>query len=118
MQKIKRLRPRMLRLWLPNLVLAACSATWAFYAGRELDPQFAIELYVGLSITLFLLWVLPTLSYLGSFIDLYDTKLVVRKGIFGPKRVLEFSETKDFGDVIKGYPSRKALAAELSALAK
>lgn len=108
----------MLRLWLPSLVLAACSATYGFYAGRELDPQFATTLYAGLGVTIFLLWVLPSLSYLGTFIDIYETKLVVRKGIFGPKRTIEFAETKEFGDVIKGYPKRKALAAELALLAK
>jgi hypothetical protein len=134
MLKIERLRPRLARLWWPTVVLAACSAAYGFYLGKELDPNFAATLYLALAVTLFFLWLLPSLAYLGTFLDIYDNQVVARKGIFGVKRVVTFADIEDIAGsatrgvvinvkvekplVLKGYPKPKAIAAQLIALAK
>ena len=134
MRKIERLRPRLARLWWPTLVLAACSAGYGFFVGKELDPNFATTLYFGLGVATFFLWLLPSLAYLGTWLDVYEGQLVARKGIFGVKRVVLFVDIEDIAGsvskgvvinvkvekpvVLKGYPKPKAIAANLIALAK
>lgn len=110
----------MLALTLPTLFLAAVSATYGFYIGKELEPGFASSLYTGLGISLLFFWLFPSLSYLGTYLDIYQDRLVTRKGIFGTKRVIEVTEFKDISlsALLKGYPKPKALAAELLLLAK
>jgi hypothetical protein len=134
MQKIERLRPRLTRLWLPTAVLAICSAAYGFFAGKELDANFSATLYIGIGIALFFLWLLPSLAYLGTFLDVYEGQLVARKGLFGLKRAVAFADIESISGsvskgvvinvkveqplVIKGYAKPKALAARLIALAK
>ncbi len=134
MQKIERLRPRLVRLWWPTLLLGISSAVYGFFVGKQLDPNFATTLYLGLVVALFFLWLLPTLSYLGTFLDIYEDQLVARKGVFGIKRVVAFNHIEDIAGsvarglvinvkvekplVLKGYPKPKAIAAKLIALAK
>lgn len=134
MQRLERLRPRLTRLWLPTLVLAACSATYGFYFGKELETDFASSLYIGLGVTIFLLWLMPSLAYLGTYLDLYDNQLVARRGLFGAKRTVLFADIESIAGgvgkgvvinvkveaplVLKGYPKPKATAAKLIALAK
>jgi hypothetical protein len=134
MQKIERLRPRLTRLWWPTLALTACSAVFGFFVGKQLDGLLGQLLYPGLGAALFLFWLLPTLAYLGTFVDVYDSQLVARRGLFGAKRTVKFSEIESISGsvgkgvvinirveeplVLKGYPKPKAIAAELIALAK
>jgi hypothetical protein len=134
MQKIERLRPRLTRLWWPTLALTACSAVFGFFVGKQLDGLLGQLLYPGLGAALFLFWLLPTLAYLGTFVDIYDSQLVARRGLFGAKRTVRFGEIESISGsvgkgvvinikveeplVLKGYPKPKAIAAELIALAK
>ena len=134
MQKIERLRPRLTRLWWPTLALTACSAVFGFFVGKQLDGLLGQLLYPGLGAALFLFWLLPTLAYLGTFVDVYDSQLVARRGLFGAKRTVKFGEVESISGsvgkgvvinikveeplVLKGYPKPKAIAAELIALAK
>jgi hypothetical protein len=134
MQKIERLRPRLTRLWWPTLALTACSAVFGFFVGKQLDGLLGQLLYPGLGAALFLFWLLPTLAYLGTFVDVYDSQLVARRGLFGAKRTVKFAEIESISGsvgkgvvinikveeplVLKGYPKPKAIAAELIALAK
>ena len=134
MQKIERLRPRLTRLWWPTLALTACSAVFGFFVGKQLDGLLGQLLYPGLGAALFLFWLLPTLAYLGTFVDVYDSQLVARRGLFGAKRTVKFGEIESISGsvgkgvvinikveeplVLKGYPKPKAIAAELIALAK
>jgi hypothetical protein len=134
MQKIERLRPRLARLWLPTVVLALCSVAYGFFAGKELDVNFSATLYAGIGVVLFFLWLLPSLAYLGTFLDVFEGQLVARKGLFGLKRAVAFADIESIsGSVskgvvinvkveqpiaLKGYPKPKALATKLIALAK
>jgi hypothetical protein len=134
MQKIERLRPRLTRLWWPTLALTACSAVFGFFVGKQPDGLLGQLLYPGLGAALFLFWLLPTLAYLGTFVDIYDSQLVARRGLFGAKRTVKFAEIESISGsvgkgvvinikveeplVLKGYPKPKAIAAELIALAK
>lgn len=116
------------------MLLGISSAVYGFFVGKQLDPNFATTLYLGLVVALFFLWLLPTLSYLGTFLDIYEDQLVARKGVFGIKRVVAFNHIEDIAGsvarglvinvkvekplVLKGYPKPKAIAAKLIALAK
>jgi hypothetical protein len=119
---------------LPTLALTACSAVFGFFVGKQLDGLLGQLLYPGLGAALFLFWLLPTLAYLGTFVDVYDGQLVARRGLFGAKRTVKFGEIESISGsvgkgvvinikveeplVLKGYPKPKAIAAELIALAK
>ena len=134
MQKIERIRPRLVRLWWPTLALASCSAAYGFFVGKELDPSFAEALYLGIGIAIFFLWLLPSLAYLGTWLDVYETQFVARKGAFGVRRVVPFGDIEEITGsvtkgvvisiklekplVFKGLPKPKAIAAQLIALAK
>jgi membrane protein YdbS with pleckstrin-like domain len=134
MQKLQRLRPRLSRLWLPTLVLALCAAVHGFFIGKQLEPDFSATLYIALGLAMFFFWLLPTLAYLGTFVDLFEDQLVARKGIFGVKRAVPFVDIESISGsvskgvvinvkvekplVLKGYPKPKAIAADLIALAK
>lgn len=134
MQRIERLRPRLSRLWWPTLVLACCSAVFGFFVGKQLDGLLQQFLYPGLGVILFFFWLLPNLSYLGTFVDVFDGQLVARRGMFGSKRTVKYGEIESISGsvskgvvinikveeplVLKGYPKPKAIAAELIALAK
>jgi len=115
-------------------VLAGCSAVFGFFVGKQLDGLLQQFLYPGLGVILFSFWLLPNLAYLGTFVDVYDSQLVARRGLFGAKRTVKFSEIESISGsvgkgvvinirveeplVLKGYPKPKAIAAELIALAK
>lgn len=134
MQRIDRLRPRLVVLWWPTLILAGCCAVYGFFIGRQLDPSFEQLLYGSLGAALFILWLLPTLSYAGSFADIYQDRLIIRRGLFGKKRTVLFVDVLEItggalrgvvltvrdqeNAVLKRYPKPKAIAAQLDALAK
>ena len=115
-------------------MLAGCSAVFGFFVGKQLDGLLQQFLYPGLGVILFFFWLLPNLAYLGTFVDVYDSQLVARRGLFGAKRTVKFSEIESISGsvgkgvvinikveeplVLKGYPKPKAIAAELIALAK
>lgn len=119
---------------LPTLVLAICATVQGFFFGKQLEPDFSATLYIGLSLALFFFWLLPTLAYLGTFVDVFETQLIARKGVFGVKRAVPFADIESIAGsvskgvvikvkvekplVLKGYPKPKAIAADLIALAK
>ena len=134
MQRIDRLRPRLVVLWWPTLILAGCCAVYGFFVGRQLDPSFEQLLYGSLGAILFLLWFIPSLSYAGTFADIYKDRLIIRRGLFGKKRTVLFADVLEISGgavrgvvlavrdqenaVLKRYPKPKAIAAQLNALAK
>jgi hypothetical protein len=134
MQHIQRLRLRLTRVALPTIVLGVASACYGFTVGRELDAQTAQLLFIGILIALFFLWLLPSLAYLGTYVDVYNDRIVLRAGLFGKRREIMRAEIREVtasairGVVItlnddevlhlKGYPKPRAIAELVSGTAK
>ena len=133
--RLARLRPRLTRVAWPTVALFAVSAGLGFLGGRELDASTALAVQLIAGLLLFLLWLLPTLSYLGTFVDVTTLSVRARRGILGLKSrevsisaitevvysrrlgvVLKVLDQEDFA--LKGLSKPKAVAEELSRLAK
>lgn len=120
---------------LPTLVLFLASAILTFFGDKQLLEWETTSLYVGAGLALFLFWLLPTLAYLGTFVDVTSLGIRSRAGIFGGKTrevsftdVTEVAYSRTRGVVIRlrdqedldlrGLSTPKAVANELSRLAK
>jgi hypothetical protein len=135
---VVRLKPRAGRLFLPTVSLALVSFALAFVADQFSPLDYEIALMAGALIVV-LFWVFPMLSYLGSYLELTNQRLVYRSGFLGfRKKQLQLSELSSLelqkdgvgskaisilsveGQelVIRGYARPKYLAAEIEALAK
>jgi hypothetical protein len=135
---VVRLKPRAGRLFLPTLTLALVSFALAFVADQFSPLDYEIALMAGALIVV-LFWVFPMLSYLGSYLELTNQRLVYRSGFLGfRKKQLQLSELSSLelqkdgvGSkaisilsvdghelVIRGYARPKYLATEIEALAK
>ncbi|MEY4310324.1 MAG: hypothetical protein RLZ71_250 [Actinomycetota bacterium] len=133
--RLARLRPRLTRVAWPTVALFAVSAGLCFLGGRELDASTALAVQLIAGLLLFLLWLLPMLSYLGTFVDVTTLSVRARRGILGLKSrevsisaitevvysrrlgvVLKVRDQEDFA--LKGLSKPKAVAEELSRLAK
>jgi hypothetical protein len=136
---VLRLKPKARRLLIPTLVLAAVSFALAFVAEQISAMDYNYAVIAGSAIVL-LFWFFPLLSYLASYLQLTNIRLVYRFGFFGlRKRQLLLSELSSIeiqkesglgGQVISilsvdgneyrlgGYAKTKHLAAEIEAWAK
>lgn len=125
----------MIRLWWSFLALAVVGAVYGFFFGKQLEPDFSALLHAGLGVAAVALWLIPSLRYLGTFVDVFDEQLVTRNGIFGMKtRTILASEiegvsvsairgvtikVRDQESLsLKGYSKPKEIAAAIGALAK
>lgn len=138
-QVIFRLRPKASKMFLPSLVLFVVSFGLVFSSDIVLPFDFEIALIFGAAAA-FLLWAIPLLTYLFSYLELTDSKISYRFGLLGlRKRQLQLAEIAAielqgsglFGSkqlligsrqgsqlLIRGYARAKYLAAEIEALAK
>jgi hypothetical protein len=136
---ILRLKPKASRLWLPTLTLLLVSFSLSFVADQFSPADYEIALMAGALVTI-LFWAFPMLSYLGSYLELTDQRIIYRFGFLGfRKRQLPLAELSSLelqksggypGQsisilsvdgtelVIRGYAKAKYLAAEIEALAK
>lgn len=135
---VLRIKPRAGRLLLPTISLALVSFGLAFVADQFSPADYEIALMAG-ALVVVLFWVFPMLSYLGSYLELTNQRLVYRFGFLGfRKRQLPLSELSslelqkdgpgskaisilsvDGSELrIRGYARPKYLAAEIEALAK
>jgi hypothetical protein len=135
---VVRLKPRASRLFLPTVSLALVSFALAFVADQFSPLDYEIALMAG-ALVVVLFWVFPMLSYLGSYLELTNQRIIYRSGFLGfRKRKLQLSELSSIelqkdglgakaisilsvdGHelVIRGYARPKYLAAEIEALAK
>lgn len=125
----------MARLWWSFLALAALGAVYGFFFGKQLEPDFSALLHAGLGVAVVAFWLIPSLRYLGTFVDVFDEQLVTRNGIFGMKtRTILSSEIEGVSVSairgvtikvrdqeplsLKGYAKPKEIAATIGALAK
>ena len=136
---VLRLKPKASRLLLPTVALALVSFALAFVADQFSPADYEIALMAGALIAI-LFWGFPLLSYLGSYLELTDQRLVYRSGFLGIRKrqlplaelsSLELQKSGGLGGmaisilsvdgselVIRGYAKAKYLAAEIEALAK
>lgn len=125
----------MMRLWWSFLALAAVGAVYGFFFGKQLEPDFSAILHAGLGVAFVTLWLIPSLRYLGTFVDVFEDQIVTRNGIFGMKtRTILTSEIEGVSVSalkgvtvkvrdqeplsLKGYAKPKEIAATIGALAK
>lgn len=136
---ILRLKPKASRLWLPTVTLLLVSFSLSFVADQFSPADYEIALMAG-AVVAILFWAFPMLSYLGSYLELTDQRIIYRFGFLGfRKKQLSLAELsslelqKSDGSpgqsisilsvdgtelVIRGYAKAKYLAAEIEALAK
>lgn len=137
--ELLRLKPKASKMFFPTLLIAGASFGLAFVA--EILPESDYNLTIAVSAgVVFLFWALPLFSYLFSYLQLTNRRLIYRFGFLGlRKRALELSELSSLeiqkssalgGKVISiflvdgtefrvgGYARTKLLAAEIEALAK
>lgn len=137
--QVVRLKPKASKMFFPTLVLAGVSFALAFVADQFSPSDYEIALILG-AVAIGLLWALPLLSYLLSYLLLTERQLTIRSGFLGlRKRQLLLSELSSIeiqkpkalagklisiltvhGDEfqVRGYARTKLLAAEIEALAK
>jgi hypothetical protein len=136
---ILRLKPKAIRLWLPTVALLLVSFSLSFVADQLSPADYEIALMAGALVAI-LFWVFPMLSYLGSYLQLTDQRIIYRSGFLGFRKKqlplaelssLEIQKSVGAGGlaisilsvdgnelVIRGYAKAKYLAAEIEALAK
>lgn len=136
---IVRVRQKASRLYLPTLILAAVSFSLSYFA-----PQIPVDLqqivYLAAGSVVFLFWFIPLLSYLFSFLELTNERVIYRFGLFGLRRrdielaeissiqiqrpnalsgkVISLLLTDETELILSGYARTKLLAAEIERLAK
>ena len=133
MTHFARLRPRLSRLTIPLISLALISAATSFFSVYELDAWAFYTLWVCAAVAALLAWVLPSLKFLATFVDVKSAGLLVSNG-FGSSRRVEISwseissvnasamrgiviSLKDETElVLRGYANQKAIVAELQSL--
>lgn len=133
MTHFARLRPRLSRLTIPLISLALISAATSFFSVYELDAWAFYTLWVTAAVAALLAWVLPSLKFLATFVDVKSAGLLVSNG-FGSSRRVEISwseissvnasamrgiviSLKDETElVLRGYANQKAIVAELQSL--
>lgn len=136
---VLRLKPRAGTLLLPTVALALVSFALAFVADQFSPADYEIALMAGALVAV-LFWAFPMLSYLGSYLELTDQRIIYRSGFLGFRKrqlpltelsSLELQKSGRLGGqeisilsvdgselVIRGYAKAKYLAAEIEALAK
>jgi len=134
-----RVRPKISRLAIPTLIMAAISFLLAFFAETLAAPEMEYWIWGGIA-TAGLFWLLPLLSWLFSYLEVTNQRLIYRYGFLGLRRrrlqlsevsSLEITRPKLLGGkvisiltvadeelVLTGYARTKLLAAEIERLAR
>jgi membrane protein YdbS with pleckstrin-like domain len=132
-RRVARIRPRVIRLFLPFLFLAISCFAVSFYNGRLPEQWMDIALYSVAGAIAVILWLIPVLRYLSSYVDVFTTRVLYRAGLMGQRRVeANFSQVTDVrlgdgrriqltlngGEIIElpALPKAKKLVAEIQAL--
>ena len=119
-------------LWVAQLVLFAVVFGLSFMSGRVLEDWLAITINVAAGVLIALFWLLPSIRYATTFVDITSTRVISRGGLFARVRRelswsqvtgIEYSRTKGIvilaGEepplILTRMPRAKALAEELRA---
>jgi membrane protein YdbS with pleckstrin-like domain len=132
-RRVARIRPRVIRLFVPFLVLAIACFAVSFYNGRLPEQWMTIALYSVAGAAAFIFWLIPVLRYLSSYVDVFTTRVLYRTGLMGQRRSeANFGLVKDVrlgngrriqltladGEIVElpALPKAKKLVAEIQAL--
>lgn len=119
-------------LWVAQLVLFAVVFGLSFMSGRVLEEWLALTINVVAGVLIALFWLLPSIRYATTFVDITSTRIISRGGLFARVRRemswsqvtgIEYSRTKGIiilaGEepplILTRMPRAKALAEELRA---
>lgn len=129
---LARIRQSLRVLWLAQLILFAVVFGLSFMSGRVLDEWLSITINVVAGALAFVFWLLPSIRYANTFVDITSTRIISRGGLFARVRRelswshvtgIEYSRTKGIiilaGEepplILTRMPRAKALAEELRA---
>ncbi|MEY4451364.1 MAG: hypothetical protein RLZZ380_485 [Actinomycetota bacterium] len=133
MNHYARLRPRLSRLTFPLIWLALISGVTSFFSVYELADWLRYTIWASGAVTALVLWLIPSLKFSATFVDVKSSGLFVSRG-FGSSRRREIAwteiaainhstmrgiviTTKDDSELfLRGYANQKAIVAELVAL--
>ena len=119
-------------LWLAQVVLFAVVFGLSFMSGRVLDQWLSITIIAVAGVLVFVFWLLPSIRYANTFVDITSTRIISRGGLLARVRRelswsqvtgIEYSRTKGIvilaGEepplILTRMPRAKALAEELRA---
>ena len=119
-------------LWVAQLVLFTVVFGLSFMSGRVLEDWLAITINVAAGVLIALFWLLPSIRYATTFVDITSTRIISRGGLFARVRRelswsqvtgIEYSRTRGIvilaGEepplILTRMPRAKALAEELRA---
>jgi len=119
-------------LWVAQVVLFVVVFALSFLSGRVLEDWLAITINVMAGVLIALFWLLPSIRYATTFVDITSTRIISRGGLFARVRRelswsqvtgIEYSRTKGIvilaGEepplILTRMPRAKALAEELRA---
>jgi len=129
---LARIRQSFRVLWLAQVVLFVVVFGLSFVSGRVLDDWLSITINSAAGVLVALFWLLPSIRYATTFVDITSTRIISRGGLFARVRRelswsqvtgIEFSRTKgivilageDAPLILTRMPRAKALAEELRA---
>lgn len=129
---LARIRQSLRVLWLAQVVLFAVVFGLSFMSGRVLDQWLSITINAVAGVLVFVFWLLPSIRYANTFVDITSTRIISRGGLFARVRRelswsqvtgIEYSRTKGIvilaGEepplILTRMPRAKALAEELRA---
>lgn len=128
-----RLRPRLSKLTFAWIWLGLVSAGVSFASTYQLVPWQKYTVWSVAAVLAVFLWLLPSLKFAATFVDVTSTGVLISKG-FGSARRIELNwaqiasvtvspikgiliRTKDEAEHgLRGYSSQKAIAVELQSL--
>ena len=129
---LARIRQSFRVLWLAQVVLFVVVFALSFLSGRVLDEWLSITINSAAGLLIALFWLLPSIRYATTFVDITSTRIISRGGLFARVRrelpwsqvtAIEYSRTKGIvilaGEepplILTRMPRAKALAEELRA---
>jgi membrane protein YdbS with pleckstrin-like domain len=133
-QRIAKIRLRGTRLFFPNLFLFIACFLASFFSGRLTEQWHYTVLWSICGAIAFLLWLIPLLRYLSTYLVISTTRVLFRSGLLGQnRREVSLSQIKDVqitkgrsisiiveGQdplVVRGIPKHKTVALEIDRLA-
>ncbi len=79
---IARLRPHARAMFWPSVILIAAVGAMAYFYGSFADTWENLAVLAGGALVIFLLWLLPLLSWLGKRYIITTRRIVLRSGFF------------------------------------
>ena len=133
MSNIARLRPRLVRLTLPLVWLALISAATSFLTIYDLADWLHYAIWASAAILAIILWLVPSLKFSGTFVDVKSSGLLICTGLgssrrrelswaeitsisYSPMRGILIAVKGESEVILRGYSNQKAIVAQLQLL--